>query len=177
MATRSLLLVVAVQFLPQTSELAKHAKHLTTTAKLQHDWDYRHDQIGYNYRMPNLNAALGCAQLESLSDFIKSKRSLYDAYQKEFLGLDGVGLIGEPKGCLSNYWLQTIILAPELSNCRDLILEKTNALGIMTRPPWVPMHKLEPYKNCPSMDLRNSESLVMRLINIPSGAFINLHHV
>jgi aminotransferase in exopolysaccharide biosynthesis len=162
--------------LTQNYEVAQLAKHLTTTAKLKHDWDYRHDQIGYNYRMPNLNAALGCAQLETLSDSIKSKRSLYDAYQKEFQDLEGVKLIREPAGCESNYWLQTIILMPELSYCRDLILEKTNSLGIMTRPSWVPMHMLEPYKNCPSMDLSNSESLVKRLINIPSSAFMNLNY-
>jgi len=155
--------------LTNDSELASHAKHLTTTARLPHAWEFRHDEVAYNYRMPNINAALGLAQLEQLRLFIDSKKRLFEAYREAFADVEGVRLFVEPKGCRSNYWLQTILLDKNNAHHRDAILQATNDEGIMTRPAWVPMHELAPYRNCPAMELPVTESLVSRLINIPSS--------
>jgi aminotransferase in exopolysaccharide biosynthesis len=152
-------------------ELARRAKHLTTTAKLPHAWEYRHDEIGYNYRMPNINAALGCAQLEQLPQLLESKRDLFLRYQAAFNKVDGVQLMSEPNGCLSNYWLQTIILNADKSRYRDAILEATNRAGFMTRPTWVLMKELTQFSAMPSMDLNVARELSQRIINIPSSAF------
>jgi len=156
--------------LTNNSELAKRAKHLTTTAKLPHAWEYCHDQIAYNYRMPNLNAALGCAQLEGLNEALLSKRRLFELYAAAFSDLEGVDLVSEPEHCKSNYWLQTLLLDRKHSKYRNKILETTNAAGCMTRPAWTLMHELIPFKNCPRMDLRGATDLSMRLINIPSSS-------
>lgn len=150
--------------------LAQRAKHLTTTAKSPHAWKYFHDEIGYNYRMPNLNAALGCAQLEQLPRLLAAKRKLTGQYQDAFSGISGASQMIEPTGCKSNYWLQTLILAPELADARDAILAATNESGYMTRPVWDLMHELPPYANAPRMDLSEAQSLASRLINIPSSA-------
>jgi len=150
-------------------KLAKEAKHLTTTAKLPHAWEYRHDEIAYNYRMPNINAALGCAQLEQLPVFLEAKRRLFEMYRKTFTNIHGVHLIGEPEGCRSNYWLQTLMLDEKHADLRDAILEVTNGEGLMTRPAWALMNELEPYRNCPAMDLSVAKSLCGRIINIPSS--------
>ena len=151
-------------------ELACHAKHLTTTAKQPHAWEYRHDEIGYNYRMPNINAALGCAQLEQLPDMLAAKRELFQRYQLAFSSISGVRLRNEPEQCQINYWLQTLVLDSEQSDRRDILLEATNNAGIMTRPAWVLMHELTPFRVCPRMDLSTAHSLVQRLINIPSSS-------
>ena len=151
-------------------ELARHAKHLTTTAKLPHAWEYRHDEIGYNYRMPNLNAALGCAQLEQLPAMLDAKRTLFKSYRTEFSQVSGLKLIAEPEQCKSNYWLQALLLNDEQSNQRDNILKVTNEAGFMTRPVWILMHELVPFKDCPRMDLAGAQSLSQRLINIPSSS-------
>ncbi len=156
--------------LTNDSELAKQAKHLTTTAKVPHQWEYVHDEIGYNYRLPNINAALGCAQLEQLPDFLKSKRSLFELYKTAFTDIQQVKLISEPTGCQSNYWLQTLILDSKLTDQRDLILKATNDAGYMTRPVWKPLHELIPFNNCPHMELTSALSLSQRLINIPSSS-------
>jgi aminotransferase in exopolysaccharide biosynthesis len=150
-------------------ELARKAKHLTTTAKLPHAWEYRHDAIAYNYRLPNINAALGCAQLEQLTAFLEAKRTLYDVYCKAFANIAGVQLVNEPEGCRSNYWLQTLMLGEENVHLRDAVLQATNDVGLMTRPAWVLMNELIPYRDCPKMDLSVAESLFLRLINIPSS--------
>lgn len=155
--------------LTNNPDLASHAKHLTTTAKLPHAWEFRHDEIGYNYRMPNINAALGCAQLEELPGKLAAKRNLFKRYQSAFAKIQGVSLFTEPKNCQSNYWLQTLLLDEKQSENRDLVLETTNAAGIMTRPAWVPMNDLVPFKSSPSMDLTTAESLSRRIINIPSS--------
>jgi aminotransferase in exopolysaccharide biosynthesis len=155
-------------------DLARHAKHLTTTAKIHHVWEFRHDEIGYNYRMPNLNAALGCAQLEKLPSKIKAKRELFSRYQNAFAGEKGVRLFVEPDNCQSNYWLQTLLLDENQSDNRDLILEATNNAGIMTRPAWVLLNELAPFKNFPTSDLTTSQSLSRRIINIPSSPRIVL---
>ena len=154
-------------------ELARRAKHLTTTSKLLHAWEYRHDEIGYNYRMPNINAALGCAQLEQLPQLLKAKRDLFSRYQSAFNKVDGVRLMSEPIGCSSNYWLQTMILSADNSEHRDAILAATNSAGYMTRPTWVLMNELEQFSSMPSMDLSGAQSLSERVINIPSSAYLD----
>lgn len=156
--------------LTNDKELARHAKHLTTTAKMPHAWEYRHDEIGYNYRMPNLNAALGCAQLEQLPAMLIAKRKLFQRYHESFAMVAGVKLVAEPEQCKSNYWLQALLLNEDRSNQRDDILKATNEAGFMTRPVWILMHELVPFKDCPRMDLSGAQSLSQRLINIPSSS-------
>ena len=154
--------------------LAKRAKHLTTTAKLPHRWEFLHDEVGYNYRMPNLNAALGCAQLEQLPRFVEAKRALYDRYAVAFAGLDGAHLFVEPPGTSSNYWLQTLLLDPARAMERDSILEATNDVGLMTRPAWTLMHRLPAFMHAARMPLPVAESLSDRIVNIPSSAQLGL---
>lgn len=149
--------------------LARRAKHLTTTAKLPHPWEYRHDEVGYNYRMPNINAALGCAQLEQLPGFIEAKRRLFERYRAAFAALPEARIFAEPNGCRSNYWLQTLLLDDTAARERDGILAATNDAGFMTRPAWTLMHRLKPYETCPRMDVSVAESLERRLINLPSS--------
>ena len=151
-------------------ELAKQAKHLTTTAKTPHQWDYIHNEVGYNYRLPNLNAALGCAQLELLPDFLGSKRRLFKSYQEALHDISGVTLFTEPAGSQSNYWLQTLLLDDSVANQRDSVLEATNLAGIMTRPAWRLLHKLTPFKDCPQAPLPVAESLEKRITNLPSSS-------
>jgi len=150
-------------------KLAKKAKHLTTTAKVPHKWEYTHDMVGYNYRMPNLNAALLLAQLENLEVFLKNKRETALAYQDFFSDKD-FHFIKEPENSKSNYWLNTIILKDKKH--RDLFLEETNSNGIGTRPIWTLMHKLAIFENCQNGDLKNSEWLEERVINIPSSVTV-----
>jgi aminotransferase in exopolysaccharide biosynthesis len=151
-------------------ELARHAKHLTTTAKLPHVWEFRHDEIGYNYRLPNLNAALGCAQLEQLPTKLADKRALFTRYQMVFQRVTGVKLMIEPAQCQSNYWLQTLLLDSGNAGQRDAILKAANDAGFMSRPAWTLISELGPFKTCPRMDLTMAQSLVQRLINIPSSS-------
>ena len=156
--------------LTDNAELARHAKHLTTTAKQPHAWEYRHDEIGYNYRMPNINAALGCAQLEQLPTMLAAKRELFQRYQAAFATVSGIRLMEEPAQCQSNYWLHTLVLDTKYADQRDILLQATNDAGIMTRPAWILMHELTPFRECPRMDLAGAQSLVQRLINIPSSS-------
>lgn len=146
--------------------LANYAKHLTTTAKVPHKWEYVHDEIGYNYRMPNINAALGCAQLEKLEQFLVQKKQLTAKYEELLKDLDGVKLSKQPVHSESNYWLQTLILDESLN--RDEVLEFLNEQGVMSRPIWQPMHELEMFKKCPAMVLAMTNSLKKRIVNIPS---------
>lgn len=156
--------------LTQDEELQKRAKHLTTTAKQPHPWEYFHDQIGFNYRMPNLNAALGCAQLESLPEFLERKRTLFQKYKATLTKLEDIQLVEEPEHCRSNYWLQTIILkSEEASNSRDSVLHQLNQQGILARPAWIPLNQLPMYSSCPSTTLDVTNAIVPRLINLPSG--------
>lgn len=150
--------------------IARHAKHLTTTAKLVHPWEYRHDEVGYNYRMPNLNAALGCAQLEQLQVMLEAKRKLFLRYQESFANVHGVRLMAEPEKCLSNYWLQTLILDSDMAEQKEAILHATNEAGFMTRPAWMLIQELEHFRLCPKMNLDGAQSLARRVINIPSSA-------
>ena len=151
-------------------ELGKRAKHLTTTAKLPHRWNFVHDEVGYNYRLPNLNAALGCAQHEQLPGFVTDKRQLFERYQLAFADVTGVRLVAEPAGCRSNYWLQTLLLDESLADQRDSVLTATNDAGLMTRPVWALMHRMPMYSNAPKAPLPVAESLERRLINVPSSA-------
>ncbi len=158
--------------LTNDAELAMRAKHLSTTAKLKHPWDYLHDEIGYNYRMPNINAALGCAQIELLPEMIKSQRLLYKKYNSAFKNIEEVSVFKEPNGSNSNYWLQTLILDKPDMIMRDKILKHTNDNGFMTRPAWKLMPELPAFKNCPSMNVDMALSLSKRIINIPSSPFL-----
>ncbi len=151
-------------------ELARRAKHLTTTAKVPHRWDYVHDEIGYNYRLPNINAALGCAQLEQLPDFLAAKRRLFERYQTAFAGVPQSRIVVEPAGCRSNYWLQTLLLDESAAGQRDAILTATNDAGLMTRPIWTLLHKLHMYADCPRAPLPVAKHLEGSLINLPSSA-------
>lgn len=146
--------------------LAARAKHLTTTAKKPHPYEYIHDELGYNYRLPNLNAALGCAQLEQLETFIEAKRALAAAYEGFFSG-SALEFVKEPADCRSNYWLNATIC--ENKAHRDELLESTNQQGIMTRPIWALMNHLAMYKSCRRGDLSNAEWLEARVVNLPSS--------
>ncbi len=150
--------------------LAKKAKHLTTTAKIPHPYEYRHDMIGYNYRMPNLNAALLVAQMEQLDTFIKSKRDLASKYEEFFKNNKNINFIKEPKDSKSNYWLQAIILKDVAK--RDEFLDYTNKNGIMTRPIWKLMNELKMFKDAQSTDLTNSKYLEERVVNISSSVVL-----
>jgi dTDP-4-amino-4,6-dideoxygalactose transaminase len=158
--------------LTDDEELAHKLRHISTTAKLPHRWAYIHDQVGYNYRMPNINAALGCAQLEQIDFFISEKKRLFVAYKNALKNIPELYLLEDSKECKSNHWLQALMLKEEVAYLRDDLLDLLNSQGISSRPIWTLMHKLEPFKNCPRMDLKISESIEGRCINIPSGVGI-----
>ena len=119
--------------------------------------------------MPNINAALGCAQLQQLPSKLEAKRNLFKRYQHAFASIQGVKLFSEPDNCQSNYWLQTILIDDDQVKHRDLVLEATNLAGLMTRPAWVLMNELEPFNNSPSANLSTAQTLSRRIINIPSS--------
>jgi aminotransferase in exopolysaccharide biosynthesis len=155
--------------------LAKKAKHITTTGKVPHSWEFNHDVIAYNYRLSNLAAALGCGQIENLEFFVAEKRKLATKYEAFFANENEVTFVKEPPHSRSNYWLQAVIL-PDRS-ARDTFLEYTNRNGVMTRPIWTLMNKLDMYKNCQTDDLSNASWLEDRVVNIPSSVFIeNYYH-
>jgi len=149
--------------------IAKKAKHLSTQAKIPHPWDFEHDEIGYNYRMPNINAAIGVAQLENLDFYITRKRALASAYHN-FFKEENVSFFNEPANSVSSYWLNAI--AFESSIERDLFLSVSNSQGIMTRPLWRLMHKLPMFKNCQHDLLENAEWLEERVVTIPSSVIL-----
>ena len=156
--------------LTNDEELGRYAKHLTTTAKVPHKWLFVHDEIGYNYRLPNINAALGCAQLEQLTGFVGRKRNLAKRYEAAFAGMGGLKFFTEPAFAQSNYWLNVLLLDKANAPQRDALLDATNSLGIMTRPVWNLMHELDIYKSCPRMArLQVAEDLAHRIVNIPSS--------
>ena len=156
--------------LTDNESLALKAKHLTTTAKMTHKWNFEHDSVGYNYRMPNLNAALGVAQVEELPNFIKQKRELASTYQ-DWCKQNDLNMIIEPKAAKSNYWLNAIVL--ENISQRNDFLEYTNTNNVMSRPVWTPMHKLAMYDNCFKHELNNTEYFENRVVNIPSSVIVN----
>lgn len=160
--------------LTQDAELAHHAKHITTTAKRPHKWEFFHDEVAWNYRLPNINAALGCAQLERLDQYVSAKRNLARRYQQAFEHDPDICFIGEPAGCKSNYWLSTIALRNPSPELRDSILAITNDSGLMVRPAWTLLNRLPMYQNCPAASLSVAEHLEASLINLPSGPLIAL---
>jgi perosamine synthetase len=148
------------------AEIARKAKHLSTQAKVSHPWSFIHDEIGFNYRMPNINAALACAQLEQLNLFVENKRMLAKQYA-HFFDQNNLQYIKEINGAKANFWLNTLIL--ESIEERDLFLEFTNSNGVMSRPVWNLMHTLPMFENCFKTDLSNSIWISDRLVNIPSS--------
>ena len=146
--------------------LAARARHLTTTAKLPHPFLYQHDEVGFNYRLPALNAALGCAQMEKLPDYVERKRALALRYA-EWFEAHGVAFVREPEGARSNYWFNAFLAEDRAE--RDALLAYTNAEGVMTRPLWTPMHTLPMYSRCQRSELPESEWLEARLVNVPSS--------
>lgn len=156
--------------LTDSPELARRLKHLTTTAKLPHRWEFVHDEVAYNYRLPNLNAALGCAQLERLPDLLARKRRLAAAYLDAACGDDSLTVITEPAGCRSNYWLNAVRLTGGGDAARDAALMAANDAGFQCRPLWRPMHRLAMYADCPRADLPVAEQLASSVINVPSSA-------
>ncbi len=153
-------------------DLARAARHLTTTAKIPHRWAYEHDEIGFNYRLANINAAIGCAQLERVNDFLHRKRLLADRFGEAFATLDGVSFFSEPKHSKSNYWLNAILLDKDYVDHRDTVLQTLNEAGLMARPIWKPLDKLPIYASCPAGDLVVSHDLAHRIINIPSSPIL-----
>jgi perosamine synthetase len=151
-------------------ELGRRAKHLTTTARVPHRWSFLHDEVGFNYRMPNINAALGCAQLERLPEFVDSKRRLAAAYERSLASVRGVRFLKEPAGTRSNYWLNALVLEPSHAPLRDSLLQSLNDSGYMSRPVWTLMHSLPMFSDCPRMDLSTSEMLEACIVNVPSSA-------
>ena len=148
-------------------ELGSLAKHITTTAKKPHPWRFEHDRIGYNYRLPNINAALGCAQMEKLPQILQNKRETAQAYQSFFADFAEIEFIDEPKDCVSNFWLNAILLKDV--QAREAFLKETNESKVMTRPAWVLMNELQMYKDCITANLSVSQEISDRLVNIPSS--------
>lgn len=148
-------------------ELGARARHLTTTAKLPHAWAFEHDQVGYNYRMPNLNAALGVAQLEQLTDFAEAKRRLAARYLNAFADKVGVTIFREPDSCHSNYWLNLALL--EQPQNRDALLQQAHDRGLQLRPFWTPLNRLPMYRDCPRMPVPVSDRLFACGVCLPSS--------
>ena len=150
-------------------KLGEEAFHLTRVAKKNHPWRFIHDSVGYNYRMPNLNAAVGCAQLEQMDKFLAAKKKIQKQYEDLFSSSQDFSMIVEPKGCESNYWLPAVLLPEDLSLPIDECLEKLNEEGVGVRPVWDLMNTLPMYSDCPKMDLSTAENLAQRIICLPSG--------
>jgi len=153
--------------LTDDDELGPLAKHITTTAKKAHPWIFEHDMIGYNYRLPNINAALGCAQMEMLPEILKNKRETAQIYQDYFQTIADIEFITEPKDCISNYWLNTILL--KNIEERDAFLEQANSQKVMCRPAWILMNKLKMFSHCLKTEIPISELIESKLVNIPSS--------
>jgi len=150
--------------------LAARAKHLTTTAKVPHRWAMTHDEVGFNYRLPNINAALGCAQLEQLPGFVARKRALAERYRVALAGVDGVRFLTEPAQTQSNYWLNALMVEQGGVARRDELLTLTHGQGLGTRPVWTLLHRLSMYRECPRTELPVAERLEACVINLPSSA-------
>jgi len=147
--------------------LGKAAKHLTSTARVPHQWELKHDRVAFNYRMPNINAAIGVAQMERLPDILRAKRSLAERYAKEFAGVSGARFFTEPAGCTSNYWLNTVIL--EDTGQRDALLARLHEEQILARPAWTLVGDLPMYTGVPTMDLTVTRRLAAGMVNLPSS--------
>ncbi len=155
----------------QDEELGQYAKHLTTQAKKPHRWEFVHDHVGYNYRMPNINAALGCAQMEQLSGFLNNKRETAQQYALFFQNHPNIQFFTEPEGCESNYWLNTVLLKDKQAQLE--FLQYTNDNNVMTRPIWELMNRLPMFKECQTDELTNTVWLADRAVNIPSSVRID----
>jgi len=156
--------------LTNDAQLARKAKHLATTAKTHHKWEYSHDEIGFNYRMPNLNAALGCAQLEQLESFRSSKRTLFERYQSAFENFENMKIVQEPVNTSSNYWLQSLLLSEDLVGQRDELLSALNDAGLQSRPIWNLLPRQIPFRNSPCASIPVATQIERRVINLPSSA-------
>jgi perosamine synthetase len=158
--------------LTKNKELAYRAKSLSSTAKLPHAYKFLHQEIAHNFRMPNINAALGLAQIGKLQSYLTKKRKLAEFYMEAFKNIDGISFIDEPDNCKSNFWLSSIMLGEKYIEDRDLILEYLNNEGLQCRPAWTLMHHLPMYASYPRADLKIAENLEKRIINLPSGPSI-----
>ena len=158
--------------LTNDAALGQRAKHLTTTAKQPHRWEFVHDEVAWNYRLPNLNAALGCAQLERLPDMLARKRELANRYRQAFAMNPYFSFCNEPVGTISNYWLNAIRMSDSDVNARNDLLTAANNAGYQCRPVWRLLNSLPMYVNCPTAALPNAQLLEASLINIPSSAFL-----
>ncbi len=155
--------------LTNSEEIAFKARHLITTAKVPHAWEYIHDAVGYNFRLPNLNAALGVAQMTNLESIVEMQRRLYEKYATELRDVSGVTLLAEPADSRSNFWLQAIVLDRGNEASRDEILELFHADGLKVRPAWRPLHMLEPYAKYERTSMAGTEDVYARLVNLPSS--------
>jgi perosamine synthetase len=158
--------------LSQDPEVGKRIRYLTTTAKQPHPWEFIHDEVAWNFRLPNINAAMGCAGLEGLPQLLADKRRLQERYERVFADMPGVSIFREPEGTRGNYWLSALLLdTPDLAR-RDRILQACHDVGLMTRACWRLSHHLPMYKDCPRMPLDVAERLQPRIINLPSSPFL-----
>jgi aminotransferase in exopolysaccharide biosynthesis len=156
----------------QDEKLGEFAKHITTQAKVPHRWEFKHDHIGYNYRMPNINAALGCAQLENLDRFVENKRDTAKKYAEFFKNVPDIKFFVEPENCKSNYWLNVVILKDK--SAQQDFLEYTNDNGVMTRPVWELMSRLPMFSGFETDGLKNTQWLADRIVNLPSSVRLNI---
>lgn len=150
-------------------DLAVFAKQLTTTGKVPHPYRFFHDKVAYNYRLPNINAALGISQLESLPEILHYKRTIAHGYLDRFADSTAFSILGEPEGCESNYWLNAVVLADQYAGQQDAIIQQMHDQGVFARPIWEPLHTLEIYQDCPRADLSQTERFAKTIINIPSS--------
>ena len=162
--------------LTNCDKIALQARHISTTAKLSHPYNYYHDQIGYNYRMPNLNAALGLSQIRRLEMFLGEKAQLRDAYRNAFAHVEECNFYTHNKTSTSNYWLQTIVLEEENIDVRNYVIEQAHQQGLFMRPIWNSLNSLPAFVSCPSMELDTTHSLINRSINIPSSCYLGRLH-
>ncbi|MFA9478898.1 LegC family aminotransferase [Phycisphaerales bacterium AB-hyl4] len=158
--------------LTNDDELAATARHITTTAKLPHAWAYVHDQVGYNYRLPNLNAALGVAQMEQLPNLVEQKRRIAQRYLDAFADVEGATILAEPTNARSNYWLNALVLDAKCAAAHADLLQAMHDRQWLVRPIWMPMHRLGMYQHCPRAQLSVTESLAARVVNLPSSAHL-----
>ena len=155
--------------LTNDSELAQKLRHLSTTAKTPHRWEFNHDVIGFNYRLPNVNAAIGCAQMEQIEPRLRNKRELANRYAQAFESSETVSVFREPSFAQSNYWLNVLLLKPGSEHLKEPVLEATHNRKIFTRPTWTLLHRLPMYDECPRAELPVAEDIARRLINVPSS--------
>ena len=158
--------------LTNSKELANKAYHISRTAKINHPWKYIYDQVGYNYRMPNINASIGCAQMENIDDLIRKKRLLFERYQEEFLNIKDAFIFKEPKNCKSNYWLQCLIFKKSNKKYLEGFVKKCHSKNLFVRPLWELTNLLQHFKAFQKDSLKNSYKIYKNLVNLPSSSFL-----